>query len=96
MEKRRKKSRPLQKLLLPREYVSKERQLKIIISKKGLARTAQNLVNRNKNSLFKKRHYVAIIKYTTEYLTILDIGYKRNPFLFGSTNKEQCLEAADL
>ena len=47
----------------------------------------QNLVNRNKNNLFKKRHYVAIIKYTTEYLTWY-FGYKRKPYLFESTNKK--------
>ena len=45
------------------------------------------LVNRNKNSLFKKRHYVAIIKYTTEYLAWY-FGYKKKPYLFESTNKE--------
>ena len=47
----------------------------------------QNLVNRNKNNLFKKRHYVAIIKYITEYLTRY-FGYKKKPYLFESTNKE--------
>ena len=47
----------------------------------------QNLVNRNKNSLFKKRHYVAIIKYTTEYLARY-FGYKKKPYLFECTNNE--------
>ena len=47
----------------------------------------QNLVNRNKNNLFKKRHYVAIIKYITEYLAWY-FGYKKKPYLFESTNKE--------
>ena len=46
-----------------------------------------NLVNRNKRNLFKKRHYVAIIKYTTEYLARY-FGYKRKPYLFESTNKK--------
>ena len=47
----------------------------------------QSLVNRNKNSLFKKRHYVAIIKNTANYLTRY-FGYKRKPYLFESTNKK--------
>ena len=46
-----------------------------------------NFVNRNENNLFKKRHYVAIIKYTTEYLTRY-FGYKKKLYLFESTNKE--------
>ena len=45
------------------------------------------LVNRNKNSLFKKRHYIATIKYVTEYLTWY-FGYKRKPYLFETTNKK--------
>ena len=45
------------------------------------------LVNRNKNNLFKKCHYVSIIKYTAEYLAWY-FGYKRKPFLFESANKE--------
>lgn len=47
----------------------------------------QNLVNRNKNNLFKKRHYIAIIKNVAEYLTRC-FGYTRKPYLFESTNKE--------
>ena len=49
-----------------------------------------NLVNRNKRSLFKKRHYVAIIRKTTEYLTRC-FGYKRKPFVFESVNSEGAL-----
>ena len=45
------------------------------------------LVNRNKNNLFKKRHYVAITKLTVEYLTQY-FGYKKKPYLFESTNKK--------
>lgn len=45
------------------------------------------LVNRNKNNLFKKRHYVSIIKHTVDYLTWY-FGYKRKPFLFESSNKK--------
>lgn len=47
----------------------------------------KGLVNRNKNNLFKKRHYVAIIKNVTEYLTHA-FGYKRKPFLFESVNEK--------
>ena len=46
-----------------------------------------SFVNRNKNNLFKKRHYVAIIKYTTEYLTWY-FGYKKKPYLFESVNED--------
>lgn len=46
-----------------------------------------NLVNRNKKSLFKKRHYVTIIKDTAKYLTRY-FGYKKKPFLFESTNDD--------
>jgi len=44
-------------------------------------------VNRNKGSLFKKRHYVGLINYTVNYLTHY-FGYKKKPHLFESTNKE--------
>ena len=47
----------------------------------------QNLVNRNKNSLFKKRHYVAVINNIADYLTRY-FGYKRKPYLFESTNEK--------
>lgn len=46
-----------------------------------------NLVNRNKNNLFKKRHYVSIIKSTVSFLTRY-FGYRQKPFLFESINKE--------
>ena len=47
----------------------------------------QNLVNRNRNSLFKKRHYVAVINNIADYLTRY-FGYKRKPYLFESTNEK--------
>ena len=46
-----------------------------------------NFVNRNKGNPFKKRHYVSIIKYTADYLTWY-FGYKKQPYLFESTNKK--------
>ncbi len=46
-----------------------------------------NLVNRNKSSLFKKRHYVSMLKRTVEYCTLW-FGYKTKPFLFESVNKD--------
>ena len=45
------------------------------------------LIDRNQNSRFKKRHYVAIIKWVVEYCTRL-WGYTKKPLLFESTNKK--------
>ena len=42
-----------------------------------------SLVNRNQNNLFKKHHYIAIVKNMVEYLTQY-FGYKRKLFLFGA------------
>ena len=44
-------------------------------------------INRNQGSLFKKRHYVGIIKQTVEYCAKL-FGYKKKPFVFESVNPE--------
>lgn len=46
-----------------------------------------NLVNQNKYDLFRKRHYVSIIKWTVSYCTWY-FGYKKKPFLFETVNKK--------
>lgn len=45
------------------------------------------VVNRNKHNLFKKRHYIAIVRATVSYCTVL-FGYQRQPFLFESENRK--------
>lgn len=50
----------------------------------------KSLVNRNRDNLFKKKHYIAIIKYTVDYLSWL-FGYKRKPYLFETTNNDGAL-----
>lgn len=49
-----------------------------------------NFVNRNKKSLFKKRHYVSTIKFAVSYLAWF-FGYNRSPFLFESVNDDGVL-----
>ncbi len=44
-------------------------------------------INRNRGSLFKKRHYVGIIKETVDYCARL-FGYKKKPYLFETVNPE--------
>lgn len=44
-------------------------------------------IDRNKASLFKKRHYVRVIKETVDYCTRY-FGYKKKPYLFETVNPE--------
>lgn len=46
-----------------------------------------NSANKSKYDLFRKRHYVSIIKQTVAYCTWL-FGYEKKPFLFESVNKK--------
>lgn len=49
-----------------------------------------NNVNRNKNSLFKKRHFINVMKWTVNFLSY-QFAYKRPPYLFESANDDNVL-----